>query len=164
PLKIRGRIDRLDQHRESGALRIIDYKLKTGSTMAPEDRQLLQSALRGYRLQPPLYAQLQIPNYGAARQVQFFFLAPAWTSPATRSTFEADHWSGTTGAQLRTTLARLIAGIRNGRFFIMPDSSYCTTCEYRVACRREHQPTWWRASRAGESKDLSALRSHQVTR
>jgi ATP-dependent helicase/nuclease subunit B len=164
PLKIRGRIDRLDQHRESGALRIIDYKLKIGSTMAPEDRHLLQSALRGYRLQPPLYAQLQIPNYGTARQVQFFFLAPGWPSPATRSTFEADHWAGATGAQLRTTLGRLIAGIRNGRFFIMPDSSYCATCEYRVACRREHQPTWWRASRAGEPRALSALRSQQVTR
>jgi ATP-dependent helicase/nuclease subunit B len=164
PLKIRGRIDRLDQHRESGALRIIDYKLKMGNTMAPEDRHLLQSALRGYRLQPPLYTQLWIPNYGTARQVQFFFLAPAWSSPATRSTFEADHWSGTTGAQLRTTLGRLIAGIRHGRFFIMPDSAYCPTCEYRIACRREHQPTWWRASRAGESRDLSALRSQQVIR
>lgn len=163
PLKIRGRIDRLDQHRQSGALRIIDYKLKIGSTMASEDRHLLQSALRGYRLQPPLYAQLQIPNYGTAREVQFFFLAPSWPLPATRSTFEADHWSGNTGMQLRTTLGQLIAGIRHGRFFIMPDSSYCATCEYRVACRREHQPTWWRASRAVESKDLAALRNNQVT-
>jgi ATP-dependent helicase/nuclease subunit B len=52
-------------------------------------------------------------------------------------------------------------GIRQGRFFIMPDT-YCKTCEYRVACRREHMPTWWRASRAMEAKELAALRALRV--
>lgn len=161
PLKIRGRVDRLDRHRESGALRIIDYKLKIGKSISSEDRHLVQSAIRGYRLQPPLYVRLQIQDYGMPHQVQLYFLAPHWKSPVARSSFDADAWSADTGIQLRNTLGRLINGIRNGRFFIMPDT-YCDTCEFRVACRREHLPTWWRASRAVEAKELAALRTLQV--
>jgi len=79
-----------------------------------------------------------------------------------RSTFDADEWSGGSGTMIRHTLGQLISGIRNGRFFIMPDT-YCETCEFRVACRREHSSTWWRASRAPESKELGALRSLRVS-
>jgi ATP-dependent helicase/nuclease subunit B len=162
PLKIRGRIDRLDRHRESGALRIIDYKLKIGKKASMEDSQLVQSAVRGYRLQPPLYARLQFPEHGTPHEVQLYFLAPRWSTPVMRSTFGADEWSGGSGTMIRHTLGQLISGIRNGRFFIMPDA-YCETCEFRVACRREHSSTWWRASRAPESKELGALRSLRVS-
>jgi len=162
PLKIRGRIDRLDRHRETGALRIIDYKLKLGKAATMEDRQLVQSAVRGYRLQPPLYARLRFPEHDTPHEVQLFFLAPRWSTPVVRSTFDADGWSGEVGTMLRHTVGQLISGIRSGRFFIMPDT-YCKTCEFRVACRREHSPTWWRASQAAESKELRALRSLRVT-
>ena len=161
PLKIRGRVDRLDRHRESGALRIIDYKLKIGKSITAEDRHLIQSAIRGNRLQPPLYSGLRFPDYGSPRQVELFFLAPHWETPVVRSRFDVEALSAEAGTMLRTTIGRLISGIRNGRFFIMPDS-YCTTCEFRVACRREHSPSWWRASRAAESKALAALRTLQV--
>jgi ATP-dependent helicase/nuclease subunit B len=161
PLKIRGRIDRLDRHQESGALRIIDYKLKIGKSITAEDRQLVQSAVRGYRLQPPLYARFRLPDYGTIREVQLFFLAPHWSNPIARSTFDCAVWSSEAGSMLRNTVRRLITDIQNGRFFILPDS-YCDTCEFRVACRREHSPTWWRASRAAESKALAALRTLQV--
>lgn len=161
PLKIRGRIDRLDRHRGSGALRVVDYKLKVGKSISPEDRYLKQSAIRGYRLQPPLYALLKIPDHGTPQEVQLVFLAPSWTSPVARSSFGAELWDTDMGARLRNTLGRLITGIREGLFFIMPDS-YCETCEYRVACRREHLPTWWRTSRAAPSKELASLRTLQV--
>jgi ATP-dependent helicase/nuclease subunit B len=160
-LKVRGRIDRLDRHRESGALRIIDYKLKLGQSMAVEDRQLAQSGVRGYRLQPALYTLLRLPEYGTAAQVQLLFLAPRWSTPITRSTFEAAAWRSDTGTMLRRTVGRLLSGIRNGRFFIVPDA-YCGTCEYRIACRREHQATAWRASRAAEGKQLAMLRTLRV--
>jgi len=163
PLKIRGRVDRVDRHRDTKALRIVDYKLKIGKSILPEDRHLVQSAVRGYRLQPPLYAQLHLPELGASSEVQLFFLAPHWSSPVARSTFESGVWSTDHGTQLRRTLSHLISGIRSGRFFILPDT-YCKTCEFRVACRREHTPTWWRASRAVEAKELSALRAQQVER
>lgn len=160
-LKIHGRVDRIDRHRITGAIRIIDYKFKTGSAMKPEDRNLLQSAVRGYRLQPPLYARLNIPDQPQPSQVRFFFLAPHWTTPIIHSTFEAATWSSEIGALLHQTISQLVRGIHDGRYFIQPDS-YCETCEFRVACRREHQPTWWRSYRSDGPKAFKALRAQRI--
>jgi len=110
-----------------------------------------------------LYAWFHLPEHGNAQQVQLFFLAPNWTTPVVRSTFESDVWSTDHGTLLRNTLGQLMSGIKNGRVFIMP-GTYCKTCEYRVACRREHMPTWWRTSRAMEGKALAALRTLRVDR
>jgi ATP-dependent helicase/nuclease subunit B len=162
PLKIRGRIDRLDRHRDSGALRIIDYKLKLGKSIAVEDRHLAQSAVCGYRLQPPFYTQLHLADYGTPREAQLLFLAPRWPSPVLRASFETSVWLTDTGTMLRETVGRLIGGIRSGQFFIVPETS-CETCDFRVACRREHLATWWRAKRAVESKELAALRALRVS-
>jgi ATP-dependent helicase/nuclease subunit B len=161
PLKVHGRVDRIDRHRDSGALRIVDYKYKAGSAMKPEDRNLVQSAVRGTRLQPPLYACLDLPEQGRAQQVRLFFLAPHWTTPVDHKTYEATIWSSESGTLIHQTLDRLVTGIREGRFYIVPDS-YCKTCDYRVACRREHSPTWWRSHRAPEIKGLRALRTVRV--
>ncbi len=161
PLKVRGRIDRVDRHRESGALRIVDYKLKMGKSLKPEDRNLLQSAVRGYRLQPPLYTHLNIPDHGKAQEVQLVFLSPHQSVPVTRATFDSATWSGDNGTLIRDTLSQLVDGVQDGRFFIVPDG-YCETCEYRVACRREHMPSWLRATRAAEFKTLMRLRALRV--
>jgi ATP-dependent helicase/nuclease subunit B len=160
-LKIRGRIDRLDRHRISGALRVLDYKFKVGSAMKPEDRHLVQSAVRGYRLQPPLYSCLTIPGQPMPSQVQFLFLAPQWSTAISRTTFEAISWESDTGTLIQNTIKTLVDGIRAGRFFILPDG-YCDGCEFRVACRREHAPTWWRAHRAAEPKVLKTLRVQKI--
>ena len=160
-LKIRGRIDRLDRNRDSGALRVLDYKFKVGSSMKPEDRNLTQSAVRGYRLQPPLYSSLSVPGQPTASQVQFLFLAPQWSATISRSTFEARPWSSDTGALIQNTIRTLVDGIRSGRFFILPDG-YCDSCEFRMVCRREHAPTWWRAYRAAEPKTLRMLRTRKI--
>ncbi len=157
-LKIYGRVDRIDRHRDSGDLRIVDYKYKTGSTMQSQDRNLLQSAIRGFRLQPPLYSSLVFPGQGNIAQVQLFFMARRWATSVARSTFTPVSWTSNSGETLSRTLATLADGIRAGRFFIVPDN-YCGHCDYRVACRREHQPTWWRAHRAPESKSIRALRA-----
>ena len=159
-LKIRGRIDRLDRNRASGALRVLDYKFKVGLAMKPEDRNLTQSAVRGYRLQPPLYSCLTVPGQPAPSQVQFMFLAPQWSTTISRSTFEAMSWSSGTGTLIRSTIRTLVDGIRAGRFFILPDG-YCDGCDFRVICRREHAPTWWRAHRATEPKGLKKLRAQK---
>lgn len=161
PLKIHGRVDRIDQRPHSDQLRIIDYKFKIGSSGKPEDRNLLQAAVRGIRLQPPLYACLDLPGRGRASQVQLFFLAPHWPTPIVRATFESVLWSSDQGAGLRDTVTALVDGIRAGRFFILPDS-YCDTCDFRVSCRRDHTPTWWRAYRSAEPKQLRSLRSLRV--
>jgi ATP-dependent helicase/nuclease subunit B len=160
-LKIRGRVDRIDRRPGSDVVRIIDYKFKIGSSMKSEDRNLAQSALRGYRLQPPLYACLDIPGQPKAQQVQLLFLAPHWSAPIARSSFEAATWSSEVGDRLRDTLRVLIDGIQSGRFFILPDN-YCETCDFRVSCRRDHSPTWWRSYRSPELNVLKALRSQRV--
>jgi ATP-dependent helicase/nuclease subunit B len=160
-LKIRGRIDRLDRHRDTGALRVLDYKFKVGLAMKPEDRNLVQSAVRGYRLQPPLYSCLTVSGQPTASQVQFLFLAPQWPSAISRSTFEALSWTSDTGVLIQKTVRALVDGIRTGRFFILPDG-YCDGCDFRVACRREHTPTWWRAYRAAEPKALKMLRLQKI--
>ena len=156
-LKIRGRIDRLDRNRISGALRVIDYKFKAGSAMRPEDRHLAQSAVRGYRLQPPLYSRLTVSGESIPSQVQFLFLAPRWPTAISRSTFEVTSWASDTGTLIQSTIRTLVDGIRAGRFFILPDG-YCDGCDFRVVCRREHAPTWWRTHRATEPKTLKMLR------
>lgn len=161
-IKVHGRLDRIDRHRETGALRIIDYKFKSGSQIASEDRSLLQAAVRGARLQPPLYTTMSAPGQSPPDDVQLFFLAPHWPSPVVRSTFAANAWSSAAGPLLSATIAALAEGIRAGRFFILPDG-YCDHCEFRVACRREHHPTWWRAFRAPEAKALRTIRLQRVS-
>lgn len=160
-LKIRGRIDRLDRNRTSGALRVLDYKFKVGSAMKPEDRNLAQSAIRGYRLQPPLYSRLIVSGQPPSSQVQFLFLAPRWPTTISRSTFEVTSWSSDTGTLIQNTIRTLVGGIRAGRFFILPDG-YCDGCAFRVVCRREHAPTWWRAHRAADPKILKRLRIQKI--
>lgn len=160
-LKIRGRVDRLDCNRDSGAIRVLDYKFKVGSAMKPEDRNLVQSAVRGYRLQPPLYSCLTVPGQPIPSEVQFLFLAPQWSTAISRSTFEALSWGSDTGALIQKTIRTLVEGIRSGRFFILPDG-YCDGCDFRMACRREHTPTWWRAHRAAEPKVLKMLRTQRI--
>ncbi|MEQ1796280.1 MAG: PD-(D/E)XK nuclease family protein [Nitrospira sp.] len=161
-LRIRGRVDRIDRHRDTGALRIIDYKFKTGAAMKAEDRNLPQSALRGYRLQPPLYARLLMPGMPLPSQVQFMFLAPQWDSSIARSTFDAAMLAGEPGRKIQETLRQLITGLQAGRFFILPDT-YCEHCEFRVICRREHQPSWWRSYRSAEVNALKSLRSQRLS-
>jgi ATP-dependent helicase/nuclease subunit B len=63
---------------------------------------------------------------------------------------------------LQRTVKTLLEGIQAGRFYILPDG-YCDTCEFRVACRREHAPTWWRSYRAAEPKTIRTLRSQRVS-
>jgi ATP-dependent helicase/nuclease subunit B len=160
-IKVRGRFDRIDRHRESGALRVIDYKVKMSARMASEDRNLLQAAVRGQRLQPPFYACMASSAGPPPGEVQFVFLAPNRSTSVARSTFMSHAWSSGTGPLLRSTVTTLLEGIQSGRFFILPDG-YCDTCDFRSACRREHTPTWWRTSRAPEPKSLRELRLLKV--
>ncbi len=161
-INVKGRLDRVDRRDDPPALRIIDYKVKVGAGMKSKDRKLLQAGVRGFRLQPPLYALIEVPGQPAPSQVDFVFLAPKWERPIDRSVFPASAWRSPAGAQLRETIVTLIDGIAAGRFFILP-GGYCDSCDYAVACRRFHGPTWWRASRAAPAKGLRELRTQQVS-
>jgi ATP-dependent helicase/nuclease subunit B len=161
PITIHGRVDRIDRRPDSDELRVIDYKFKMGSASTTEDRNLVQAAIRGYRLQPPFYACLDIPNQPKPTEVQLVFLAPNWPVPIVRSTFDSAIWRSDKAARLQETLNTLIEGIQAGRFFIVPNG-YCDTCDFRISCRRDHTPTWWRAYRAPETGVLKTLRTQKV--
>ncbi len=140
--------------------------------MKSQDRDLLTSALRGFRLQPPLYALMSVVRTSGGRgkagsedgvpsSVQFVFLAPRWTPPVAYSQFDPAAWTGPVRQQLRRTLRTLLEGIRKGQFFILPDG-YCDHCELSAACRRFHGPTWWRAHSAAPAKQLRLIRKQKV--
>ena len=160
-LKIHGTIDRVDYRAEPPALRIVDYKFKQGSEISAVDRNLALSAVRGLRLQPPLYARMALPSLPAATDVQLLFLAPQWKQQITRSTFDAGLWTSHTGDMIRETLATLIQGIVNREFFILPDG-YCDYCEYSSACRRHDGMAGWRSHRSPQARVLRKLRKQKV--
>ena len=160
-LKIHGTLDRIDYRAEPPALRIVDYKFKQGTEMTPIDRNLLLSAVRGFRLQPPLYTRMTIPSLPAPTDVHFLFLAPQWAQPISRSTFDAGLWTGYSGDMIRQTLSTLIQGIMRREFFILPDG-YCDYCEFSGACRRHDAMAWWRSYRSPQARVLRRLRKQKI--
>ncbi|MGH7147155.1 MAG: PD-(D/E)XK nuclease family protein [Nitrospiraceae bacterium] len=161
-LKIHGTLDRVDYRAEPPALRIVDYKFKQGNEITAVDRNLALSAVRGFRLQPPLYARMTLPSLPAPTDVQLLFLAPQWKQQISRSTFDAGLWTGHTGDIIRQTLSTLIQGIARREFFILPDG-YCDYCEFSGACRRHDAMAWWRSYRSPQARVLRRLRKQKVS-
>lgn len=166
---LRGRWDRLDRHPESGALRVVDYKYRADGQIEAKDRNLLQAAVRGKRLQPALYvlmtaAALSGESQGLLpEQVDFLYLLPQSSPGVERASFLASAWQGPSGPMLTDTLHRLVEGVRTGQHVILPDAQ-CDHCEFSIACRRTHQPSWWRAYRSSQAGALRQLRTLKETR
>ncbi len=167
-LKVHGRLDRVDRRASPPAVRIVDFKYRVSAEIEDKDKNLLTAAVRGFRLQPPLYVLMQLPpdgNGGGAlpERVEFVYLAPHWDPMVQRSGFDAAEWQGRAANQLRHTFTLLLNGVREGQFPILPDR-YCNYCDFRTACRRHHGPTWWRAYRAQLVRQLRLVRKQKVTR
>lgn len=172
-MKVTGRLDRVDRRQEPPGWRIVDYKFKQGGEMTSQDRDLVTSALRGLRLQPPLYAMMKpkphtqgdgvegIRGEQSPEQVEFLFLAPRWEQIVNRSGFDLAAWQGPAGLQVKQTIARLLAGIRAGQYVMLP-GAYCDHCDFAPACRRFHGPSEWRTYRADSSRDLRGLRKLKI--
>ncbi|HEY6084319.1 MAG TPA: PD-(D/E)XK nuclease family protein, partial [Nitrospira sp.] len=161
-LKVHGKLDRVDFRQNPPGLRIVDYKFKLGREMGQADGNLLRSALRGWKLQPPLYGSMSIPTLPPPAQVQFLYLAPRWKEPIVRRIFEMSAFAGRTGDAIKHTIATLVQGIERREFFILPDG-YCDHCEFTVTCRRHDQTAWWRSYRSPEARALRQLRKQKVT-
>lgn len=149
---IRGCVDRVDVKREDGKthVRVVDYKYTESAAPKPEDRDLTMAAVRGKRLQPPLYLLAAKSVLGEEPAVpdsaSFYFLAPHWPKgPVERTTL--------TTVCGEETVRVILEGVREGRFFILP-GDYCKHCEFSAACRRSHHPTKWRE---GEDKHKQVL-------
>lgn len=160
-LPLRGRLDRVDICPNPPALRIVDYKYKRSREMEQADRNLLLAAVRGFKLQPPLYASMRWDSLPSASSVAFLYLAPRWEYPVARSLFEASHLAGRTGAAIGRTIAQLVHGIERREFLILPNDS-CDHCDFSAACRRHDELAWWRAHRSPQARALRRLHKQKV--
>ena len=150
---ITGRLDRVDWSPSRNAYRIIDYKFKTGRQPGTLDKNLLMGAARATRLQPPLYLTmtqaLSVRMPSGAREptchgVWFYYLAPEWNASLRQASFPGDAWNSSITPSIRQATTHVLSGIHSGRFFIYASGS-CDRCDYRLLCRKSHQPTVWRA-------------------
>jgi ATP-dependent helicase/nuclease subunit B len=160
-MKIRGKLDRIDVRSRPPAVRIIDYKFKQGVEMGQQDRNLVLSAVRGIKLQPPLYGSMKIPSLATPSEVQFLYVAPQWDPPIARSTFEVSAMTGPAGSSISHTISILVQGIERREFFILPDG-YCDHCDFSAVCRRHDQTAWWRSYRSPQARTLRRLRKQKV--
>ena len=151
-LTIRGRMDRIDRNQRDGdALRVIDYKFKFGAAQASQDKDLMRAALRGERLQPPFYfllAQAWAQRQGEKAptvEADFYYIAPQWSDgPLVTESYDSAGLSDKLGAATKETIAYLVSGVRQGRYFIHR-GAYCGHCDFATICRKNHPPSLWRA-------------------
>ncbi|MDR4462259.1 MAG: exodeoxyribonuclease V subunit gamma [Nitrospirales bacterium] len=176
-LKIHGRVDRVDQQPDGSRSRIVDYKFSSGLTTRADDPDLVNEALQGRRLQPPLYSMMSFLSLAgqsrenskqtvlprpAIHSVEFRFIRLFNPKPLIFSSFPGSIWDTRTGDQLLRTIRRWIESIRAGQFFVLP-GSYCRTCSWSVACRFQHHPSWVRAYGIPLAKEFRQGRKQRAT-
>ncbi len=176
-LPIRGRIDRIDRieatESEGGQprvrFRVIDYKFKAGKKPTTHDQDPTLAAIRGLRLQLPLYRWMsRNALQGVAAEggqpiempeAAFYFLAPRWPEgPLVVTPLRSDE-----EARIQRTVSLLLTGIREGRFFILP-GDYCNTCAVRNVCRKDHPPSRLRAAHDPLAAPHQNLRKEKAPR
>jgi ATP-dependent helicase/nuclease subunit B len=163
-LAIRGRMDRID--RNDTALRVIDYKFKFGAKPATQDTNLLRAALRGERLQPPFYYMLaqrwaEEQHFKPSRpaiEAVFYYIAARWAEgPLLSTSYGSAGLTDEIGTATKQTLAYLVDGVRQGRFFLNR-GEYCGHCDAAAICRKNHPPSLWRADNDPVTEPHRALR------
>src|SRR3989304_8201260 len=172
-IPVHGIIDRVDRHRDQSRFRIIDYKYKAGSSIPSGEKDLILAAIRGQKLQPPLYT-LMVAEYLRDKEginnpvcdyVKFSYLAPNWTDVSGEERFSAfpgDCWESGLGEHIVTTIRLLLKGIRDGLFFIIP-GNYCKTCDYSTIGGKNHFPSRSRAKKDDRIvKDYRDLRKKKI--
>ena len=164
-LPVHGRLDRVDCNERDGRYRVVDYKYKTGRNPQTEDMRPVLAAVRGQKLQLPLYVLLAAEHAYArgaspdtAVEAALYFLARRWDDgPLARCEFSAPTMRERSGERIRDAVARFLRGIRDGEFFIMP-GKYCNYCEVSEICRKDHFPSAVRAARHPGAEALARMR------
>lgn len=156
-IPIHGYIDRIDTKYEGNTLkfRVIDYK--TGKK--PEGG-LLGSILKGEEFQAPIYIFLAEAflrqNLGLKplpAGVWFVYLVHKVVETLS---YERLYQNKRT---LKRYLAFLQGLIRGGTFYIQRHHQSCSRCEYSMICRRNHLPSWRRATRSKEARAWQRLKT-----
>lgn len=144
PVRIRGRIDRIDTGEIDGqpVFTVIDYKTGKRSNFSSEDVQA------GRSLQLVLYAIAarrlnMVPSTATPFQIGYWclketgFLTGLKTGRATKTyqAIDATVWESMEEI-VEETIPRLAAGMRRGEFVVdNPDDNCTGRCEYRTVCR-----------------------------
>ncbi len=165
-LPLQGRLDRIDHHARGNRYRVIDYKYKSGKEPGAVDRNPVLAAVQGRRLQLPVYLLLAAGDElgreaaaGAVIDATWYFLAPRWDEgPLVANTFTGSSWRESEGEKIRDTVARLLRGIRDGEFPIMPSDDYCRFCRVSEICRKDHFPSNTRAATHPAAEALASIR------
>jgi RecB family exonuclease len=166
-LKIRGRFDRVSR-RGADAVIVADYK--TGSGL--EKFVSIRDALKGLRLQLPLYVLMAEAQLAAWRQegaevgAEAIGVGPAHVggdrSPsaeggaASRVALDAAKLAACREGFLET-LRVLVDLAASGLFPLNERTEHCRFCPFTRACRKSHAPTRARLAAAGEAKDYYLL-------
>jgi hypothetical protein len=75
----------------------------------------------------------------------FYYVAPRWRGgPLVPAGFDFDEISENRAVEMRQSVARLAAGIRDGEFFMQRNDG-CAYCEISEICRKNHPPSLWRS-------------------
>lgn len=165
-LPIHGRLDRIDFRPGDFRYRVVDYKLKRNAAPSSDEGDLVRAAIRGQRLQPPIYIWLAQdyarqgpgPENSHSVEAAFYFIAKRWKEgPLVTVAFPESATLGPTGARIKRTMTQLLSSMREGRFFIMP-GEYCKYCEVSEICRKSHPPSAWRAERHPMARWMARMR------
>ena len=168
-LPLQGRLDRVDHDDRNDRYRVIDYKYKSGAGPSTGDNNPLREAMRGQKLQLPIYVLLAA-DYANARSLStpaaveaaWYFLAGRWKDgPLAPRGFPGRVMQESPGERIRDAVARLLRGIRSGEFFIMP-GDYCKYCEVSEICRKDHFPSSTRAGRHPSAEALARMRKRNA--
>lgn len=169
-IRIHGRFDRVDRQQEESR-RIVDYKFSHGQTTQAKEPDLFAEALQGRRLQPPLYSLMSSLAARASGQtgglpssppsVEFRYIRPLSPEPLAIASFAGSTWEGPAGKQLLRTIHRWLSSLRAGQFFLL-SGSYCRGCQWSVACRSQHHPSWMRAYGHPWAKEFRQLRKQHA--
>ncbi len=174
PLKavpVHGRIDRIDIDPLHDRIRVVDYKFKFSAQPSSEDNDLCRAALRGQRLQPPLYTVLgQARSKGDHRRgaevqvsASFYYIAARWSEgPLVIKTFTGEQLAGRIGEEIKQTISQLAVGIQSGQFYLQR-GEHCPYCEVAEICRKNHPPSLWRAENDPLTARLRQLREKDPT-
>jgi ATP-dependent helicase/nuclease subunit B len=130
PLRLHGRIDRIDVRRDGDAVWLIDYKTNSKDALRAKVRQPLEDT------QLAVYAALEGARDGGHREIRASYLA----LDDDEAVCEVEHPDVQHSAQrLLVELAQERRRIEAGApLLALGQSPVCDTCEARGLCRRDH--------------------------
>jgi ATP-dependent helicase/nuclease subunit B len=159
PVACHGYMDRVDIADDGKTVRyrVVDYK-----TGRPFEGSVRNAALRGTKLQLPVYLliareplQARFPGRRLAPEsARYCFLAGAAAAGGPKVVaLDGGFWEDEGGA-MGETLRRLVGGVGVGFFLISP-GNHCRSCDYPTICRKGHYPT---ARRSREDPEWALVR------